>query len=56
MVVIITNEHVGGFLIIEGIASLLFSQNKQLIPQAARLVRIGIGAYIYEKVSFSETI
>lgn len=48
----ITNSEVGGFLIAEGIISLVFAPNKDFIPQAARLVRVGIGFYIYEKVPF----
>ncbi len=54
--IIITNEHVGGFLILEGLISLLFAPNKCLLPQSARLVRIGIGAYIYDKVNFKQEI
>ncbi len=54
--IIITNEHVGGFLILEGLISLLFAPNKCLLPQAARLVRIGIGGYIYDKVQFKQEI
>lgn len=48
----ITNEHIGGFLMAEGILSILLAPNKEFIPQAARLIRVGIGFYIYKNVSF----
>ncbi len=52
----ITNEHIGGFLVAEGMISLIFAPNKQIIPQAARIVRVLIGAYIYEKVPINQPI
>lgn len=37
----------GGFLIGEAALSILFSEDKRALPQFARLVRIGIGYYIF---------
>lgn len=54
--VTITNEHVGGFLMAEGLLSIAFSSSKGIISQLGRITRIGIGYYIYDKTSFSETI
>ncbi|MDD3474307.1 MAG: hypothetical protein PHP08_00205 [Candidatus Dojkabacteria bacterium] len=42
-----TEEYVGGFLMIEGAASIIFSGCKSSTSQLGRLLRIGIGYYIY---------
>ncbi len=48
----ITNAQVGGFLIAEGLLSFLYAPNKDFLPQASRIVRMGIGFYIHQKVPF----
>jgi hypothetical protein len=42
-----TNKILGGFLILEGIGSILFSGDAREISQFGRLIRIGIGTYVY---------
>lgn len=42
-----SNKYIGGFFITEAIISILFSQDKRTISQTGRLLRIGMGYYIY---------
>lgn len=44
-----TNEYIGGFLVIEGGLSIIFSECKSPLFQIGRLLRMGIGYYIYKK-------
>lgn len=44
-----TNQYIGGFLIADGGLSLIFSGCKSPMSQIGRLIRIGIGIYIYGK-------
>ena len=44
-----TNQYIGGFLIAEGGLSLIFSNCKSPTSQIGRLIRIGLGIYIYSK-------
>ncbi len=41
------NQAIGGFLMVEGGLSMVLSTNKSTIFQIGRLIRIGIGYYIY---------
>lgn len=44
-----TDEYIGGFLMAEGTLSVVASQCKGPISQVGRLIRIGLGYYIYRK-------
>lgn len=43
------NQYLGAFLIAEGTASIAFSKCNYPLWQLGRLVRIGIGAYLYTR-------
>lgn len=43
-----TNQYIGSFLFIEGLASILYSKDQQPISHIGRLIRMGIGYYIYK--------
>ncbi len=42
-----TNQYIGAFLMAEGTASIMFSRCNYSLWQLGRLLRIGIGYYIY---------
>lgn len=44
-----TNKAIGGFLVGEAVLSILFSEDKSNLSQSGRLVRIGIGYYIWTR-------
>jgi hypothetical protein len=44
-----TNKAIGGFLVGEAILSILFSEDKSNLSQSGRLIRIGIGYYIWKQ-------
>ena len=44
-----TNKAIGGFLAGEAILSILFSSDKSNLIQTGRLLRIGIGYYIWRQ-------
>ncbi len=44
-----TNQLIGSFLFIEGLGSILYSQDKRTLSHIGRLIRMGIGYYIYNQ-------
>ena len=44
-----TNKAIGGFLVGEAILSILFSEDKSNLSQSGRLIRIGIGYYVWTR-------
>ena len=44
-----TNKAIGGFLVGEAILSILFSADKSNLSQSGRLIRIGIGYYVWKQ-------
>lgn len=46
---VFVNKVIGGFLVGEAILSILFSADKGNLSQGGRLIRIGIGWYIWTR-------
>lgn len=43
----VATKLIGGFLILEAIASMMYSEDKRGVSQVGRLVKIGVGTYVY---------
>ena len=46
---VFTNKAIGGFLVGEAVLSILFSADKSNLSQGGRLIRIGIGYYVWTR-------
>ena len=46
---VFVNKAIGGFLVGEAILSILFSADKSNLIQTGRLIRIGIGYYVWNR-------